>query len=114
MITYLANSIRKNNKATPYSFVAALPVSLYPLISTGNNIIINRWLADDLDASMNDTVGMSWYAPATNGKLEEKSDKFIVIRIVEPDSIWADPALCLNFRELREPVLVPIGMPVFL
>lgn len=97
VITYLANSIRKNNKATPYSFVAALPTSIYPRISTGNNIVINRWLADDLDASVNDTVSMSWYAPSTNGKLEEKSHKFIISRIVKPDSIWADPFLMPEF-----------------
>jgi ABC-type antimicrobial peptide transport system permease subunit len=97
VITYLANSIRKNEKATPYSFVAALPASIYSRISTGNNIVINRWLADDLDAAENDTVSMSWYAPSTNGKLEEKSDKFIISRIVEPDSIWADPSLMPEF-----------------
>jgi putative ABC transport system permease protein len=97
VITYLANSIRKNDKITPYSFVAALPTSIYPLISTGNNIVINRWLADDLDAAVNDTVNMSWYAPSTNGKLEEKSDKFIISRIVEPDNIWADPSLMPEF-----------------
>jgi putative ABC transport system permease protein len=97
VITYLANSIRKKNKSTPYSFVSALPPSIYTGISTGNKIVINRWLADDLGAIVNDTLNMSWYASSTNGKLVEKSNIFIISRIVEMDSIWGDKTLMPEF-----------------
>ena len=96
-VTYLANSIRKQSKMTPYSFVAALPSSIYSGISSGNNIIINRWLADDLGAFVHDTLNMSWYAPLGNGNLEEKNNNFIVNRIVETAGIWGDPSLMPEF-----------------
>jgi putative ABC transport system permease protein len=97
VITYLANSITKDGRSTPYSFVAALPQSIYPGISSGSNIVINKWLADDLNASVNDTIGMTWFSPITGGKLVETGRNFIVWKIVEPDSIWGDPALMPEF-----------------
>lgn len=97
LITYLANSISKGNKSTPYSFLSALPSALYPVPAKKDNIIINRWLATDLQASVNDTLILKWFAPGSNGKLEEKSDKFIISRIVEIDSVWSDQSLMPDF-----------------
>ena len=97
VITYLANNIRKKDKSTPYSFVAALPSSMYPGISAGNRISINKWLADDLNAAVNDTVSMTWYAPTASRKLEEISNNFIISRIVKTDSIYGDPSLMPEF-----------------
>jgi len=97
VLTYLANRFTIDNKATPYSFVSALPEGLYPGIFSANHIVINRWLADDLKAKVNDTIGMSWFSPLTNGKLEEKSNRLIIGRIVEMDSIWGDPSLMPEF-----------------
>jgi putative ABC transport system permease protein len=97
IITYLANSISNGKKSTPYSFVSALPASLYALPSKKDNIIINRWLAKDLEVSVNDTLILKWFSPASNLKLEEKSDKFIIDRIVDIDSIWSDASLMPDF-----------------
>jgi putative ABC transport system permease protein len=97
VLTYLANSFRHNKLITPYSFVSALPGEIYPEISRGNNIVINKWMAEDLDAKVKDTIHMSWYSPLTNGKLDEVSSIFIVSRIVDLDGIWADPSLMPEF-----------------
>ncbi len=97
VITYLANSIRKNDKTTPYSFVSALPQDLYPGVLTGNNIVINEWLAEDLNASVNDTLTLTWFSPASNGTLVEKSEKFFIRNVVKIDSIWNDPSLMPEF-----------------
>ena len=97
VITYLANNISKNGKSTPYSFVAAIPGSIYPEIRSGNRITINHWLASDLNAIVNDTVRMSWYKPMTDGKLEEINNNFIIGRIVGIDSIWGDATLMPEF-----------------
>ena len=50
VITYLANSIVNGNRSTPYSFISALDPSLYEGVPEGNGIVINEWLADDLNA----------------------------------------------------------------
>jgi putative ABC transport system permease protein len=97
LITYLANSISKNGKSTPYSFVSGLPELINSGLSSVKNIYINKWLSDDLNASFNDTLQMSWYAPMENGKLKEISNRFVVSKLVRMDSIWNDPSLMPEF-----------------
>ena len=62
--TYLINSINANQLSTPYSFVSAL--SHYPNYQLNNtDIIINKWLADDLKLKIKDTVKLQYYTLTT-------------------------------------------------
>jgi ABC-type antimicrobial peptide transport system permease subunit len=97
VITYLANSISSGKYETPYSFVAAIPSELYPQIVSGKGIILNTWLARDINVTLGDSIRVSWYAPDSINQLKEKSDNFIVKRIVQLDSIWADRTLMPDF-----------------
>ena len=97
VITYLANRINKGSSSTPYSFVSALPASLYPENSTGKGMIINRWTAQDLSANIGDTVKMYWYAPDSLNKLIENSNDFIIEQIVDIKGIWSDSLLMPDF-----------------
>jgi ABC-type lipoprotein release transport system permease subunit len=97
LITYMANSIRAGQKSTPYSFVAALPSSLYPEIVSGNGIIVNSWLAEDLNVNSGDTVTMYWYSPDSLNKLTESNGLFVVRKIVKIEEIWADSLLMPDF-----------------
>jgi len=97
LLTYLANKIKSASGSAPYSFVSALPSSVYPDIVSGKEMIINRWLADDLGVNLGDTLEMFWYSPDSLNKLVEKSDRFIVRRIVAIDGIWADSLLMPDF-----------------
>ena len=78
VLTYLANRITSGNKSTPYSFVSALPSSLYPGIASGNEMIINQWMASDLSVEAGDTVRMFWYSPDSLNHLVEKSSYFTI------------------------------------
>jgi putative ABC transport system permease protein len=95
--TYLANRLNYDTRSTPYSFISALPSSLYPEISDGNGMIINKWLAGDLGVSENDTVEMFWYSPDSLNKLVERSNKFVVMGIAEMQGIWSDSLLMPDF-----------------
>ena len=97
VITYLENRFKAGTRSTPYSFVSALPSSIYPEISTGDGIIINRWLADDLVVSEGDTIEMFWYSPDSLNKLIESSDRFVIKRIVDMQGIWSDSLLMPDF-----------------
>jgi len=97
VITYLGNRFNRGNRSTPYSFVSALPSSLYPEISSGNDIIINKWLSEDLAAHKGDTINMSWYSPDSLNKLIERRGKFIVQRIEDIKGIWSDSLLMPDF-----------------
>ncbi len=97
VITYLGNRFSSGNRHTPYSFVAALPHSLYPEIEDGNGMIINRWMAEDLNIKKGDSLRMSWYAPDSLNMLKERKSRFIVMGIVEMKGIWADSLLMPDF-----------------
>ena len=97
ILTYLGNRLKAGERSTPYSFVSALPPSLYPEIPTGNGIIINKWMANDLSVNAGDTLKMYWYTPDSLNKLIEKSGDFIVRRIVDIEGIWADSLLMPDF-----------------
>jgi ABC-type antimicrobial peptide transport system permease subunit len=97
VITYLANSITSAKGKTPYSFVSALPGSLYQGVPDGNNIVINRWLADDLSAKQGDTLTMSWYVTTPANDLKEKYGKFVVSNIAGSGGIWSDSTLMPDF-----------------
>ena len=96
VITYLVNSFQVNNRSTPYSFVSALPAELYPDLDH-DEIIINRWLADDLDANTGETITLKWYDPSFNRNLEEKSRDFYIGDIAENDGRYSDPLLMPDF-----------------
>ncbi len=98
-ITYLINYIRSNNKYTPYSFVSAL--SVYPNhVLDSNEIIINKWLAKDLQININDTVQLQYYTVESFRKLEEKSASFIVQDIVDIQGFANDRMLMPAFEGL--------------
>ncbi|MGC1391099.1 MAG: ABC transporter permease [Bacteroidales bacterium] len=97
VITYLGNRFDDRNRSTPYSFISALPSSLYSGIAEGNEMIINRWMANDLSAKEGDTIKLYWYSPDSLNKLIEKSSDFIVKRIVDMKGIWSDSLLMPDF-----------------
>ena len=95
VLTYLANTIESKNYETPYSFISALPQSEYLNIEK-NEIIINRWLADDLGAIEGSELKISWYE--LSGKnLRERHDSFLVKKILETDNKLSDPMLMPDF-----------------
>jgi len=97
VLTYLGNRFKSDAGATPYSFVSALPSSIYPEITDGNEIIINRWLADDLVLMAGDSVELFWYSPDSLNNLLERSNTFVVNRIVDIQGIWSDSLLMPDF-----------------
>ncbi|MFC2151735.1 FtsX-like permease family protein, partial [Bacteroidota bacterium] len=78
ILTYLVNSIRYGKKETPYSFVAALPDP--DLVK--NEIIVNEWLASDLNLSLNDTIELDYYIIGPLRTLVENTNKFVVKNII--------------------------------
>jgi putative ABC transport system permease protein len=96
VLTYLANSISKGEKSTPYSFISALPATLYPGIGD-NGLVVSRWLANDLACKTGDTVNLTWYYQASGNKLKETSKSFIVSGIIEDDNKYSDPSLMPEF-----------------
>jgi len=117
VITYMANSLKSSDKETPYSFVSALPHGLYENIPSNNNIVVNRWLANDLNISLGDTIKMSYFISGTYNETDEESSFFILEQIVDQDGIWGDEKLMPEFPGIsgRESCSSwDAGIPVFL
>jgi len=97
--TYFVNTLTHKDKTTPYSFVSSL--SNGPEL-TGDEIIINEWLATDLEAKVGDTIELTYYIIGKLRKLEEQTRSFTVKSIVPIKGWAADRNLTPNFPGLSD------------
>jgi putative ABC transport system permease protein len=72
-------------KSIPYSFVSTLVSGL-----DDNEIILNQWAADDLDATAGDSVRLTYFEIGLLRQLLEKESVFILKEIVPMTPVWAD------------------------
>ena len=96
-ITYMGNRFIAGNNMAPYSFISGLPSSLFPDMPHGNGIIINQWLAEDLNAGPGDTIEVRWFSPDIANRLTEASGRFIVSNVAGMDEPLADAFLMPEF-----------------
>ena len=96
VITYLANTLQVGKKSSPYSFIAAFSG---PVTKNLNDyeIIINHWLANDLEAKPGDLLTITWYDPGSGNLLVEKSWSFKVKSIIDNNNRYSDPGLMPDF-----------------
>lgn len=90
--TYLANTIRVGERTVPYSTVAG--VSDAPGVSpveglADDEIALTRWVPDDLDTKVGDTVTLTYYEPeSTHGVLREATPVELrlakILELVDP------------------------------
>ncbi len=88
-LVYLATKIRnvKNNRETPYSTVIAMdkePGMERTRAIPGQNdeLSLNRWTADDLDAKIGDEIELTWFEPeSVHGKTVETTKVFTLTAI---------------------------------
>ena len=98
VLTYFVNSIKCGDKTTPYSFVSAIENSGLK----GNEITINKWLADDLGAKSGDSVKLKYYEIGPLRQLTEKQSIFKVKNIVPIEGKYADRDLVPDLPGLSD------------
>ncbi len=124
-LTYLVNSIAKPNalpgKETPYSFVLAMapssPATLGPVPEPmqDDEIIINRWLADQLEAQPGETVRLTYFEFTAWNTFIETNRLFKVHHIVEMPDLARERELSPRFPSLTDAETCAewdIGMPL--
>ncbi len=99
ILTYMANSIKFHGKETPYSFVAA---GSFDIDLGENEILINRWLADDLEARSGDTLDLFYYIIGPLRELSEQKKSFVIKDIVNFSGDFADPNLMPDLPGLSD------------
>jgi ABC-type antimicrobial peptide transport system permease subunit len=102
VLTYFVNELRIGDRATPYSMVTAMGAPVVPPAMRDDEVIINRWLADDLGAKPGDKLGLSYYVIGLSRRLEERTNEFIVRAVVPLSGAAADRTLMPDFPGLEK------------
>ena len=107
VLTYFVNEIRLGEKTTPYSMITAIEPgrgadALVPADMQADEIVINRWLADDLDAQVGDTLDMTYYLVGPKRELFERTSRFKVAKVVAMEGNAVDPTLMPDFPGLAD------------
>jgi ABC-type lipoprotein release transport system permease subunit len=97
ILTYFVNGIEKSevgspkpeagSSVIPYSFVSSLRSSAL----ADNEIILNKWAADDLGARPGDSITLNYFEIGPLRKLVNQQATFVLKEIVSMDSDLADP-----------------------
>ena len=99
VLTYLVNSISRGDEATPYSFVTAGPV---PEDLADDEIIINRWLADAVEAGKGSLLKVSYFELAPSNEFTERRREFTVADVLETESLAMEKRLVPSFPGLTD------------
>jgi putative ABC transport system permease protein len=102
ILTYLANLIHAGDHATPYSMVTAADRPFIPADMRDDEILVNQWLADDLQVKPGDAVALSYYVVDSGSRLAERTNSFHVRAIVPIRGIYADRTLMPEFPGLAK------------
>jgi ABC-type antimicrobial peptide transport system permease subunit len=124
--SYLANEMRADARALPYSMVTALDPrngltwSTLPLIDGtrattpgDDGILLNTWAASDLGASVGDVVEIAYYVVGPREELSEERTAFRVEGIVAMRGLGADRALTPDYPGVQEAEDISAWNPPF-
>ena len=103
VLSYFVNSLTSGDRATPYSIVTAVDPwtgGFLPLDMAADEIVINRWLADDLGARVGDSVEISYYVLSERRALVERTAGFRIRKILPLDGQAGDAAWMPQFPGL--------------
>ena len=103
ILTYFANELSVADRTTPYSTVTARgPLADGDQPLGDDEVIVSKWLADDLSAAPGDTLTIKYYVFGAMRKLSEKTAEFKIAKVIGNDSKLLDPDLMPDFPGLSE------------
>ncbi len=102
ILTYIANLMRAGVRATPYSMVTAAAADFVPADMKDDEIVINEWLAEDLQIKPGDALDLSFYVADSGSRLTERTNSFRVRSIVPMKGRYADRTLMPEFPGLAK------------
>ena len=90
VLTYLVNGIENKSgeggtALVPYSMMSAVVPKSVDFLSEDwkdQDIALNQWTADDLNASLGDSISVSYYTVGERRKLIESSREFVLRKIL--------------------------------
>lgn len=105
ILSYFANELRVKGHAAPYSIVTAIEKTpdnpLIPADLKDDEIVLNEWLAADLEAQVGDELEMRYFVILPMRKLEERESRFRIRKIM-PMQLAMDQELMPNYPGLKD------------
>ncbi len=102
LLTYLVNQFRAGNATTPYSMITAAGAPWVPADLKDDEILINQWLADDLQIGPGAELSITYFDPESGAHLVERTNRFRVRAVLPLAGIYADPTLMPEFPGLAK------------
>lgn len=102
ILTYFVNELRVDQQAAPYSMVAALNAPFLPSDLQDEEIVINQWLADDLQAQPGDRLALRYFTISSSRNLEERTNHFTIRALVPLAGLAADRTLMPDFPGIEK------------
>lgn len=96
VLTYFVNLLRAGTNTTPYSMVCAAGSPFMPADMQRDEIIVNDWLAEDLQVKPGDSVQLSYFLTDT-AQLIERTNIFRVRAVVPMSGVYDDRTLMPEF-----------------
>ncbi len=96
VMSYFANEFRFGDQACPYSFVST------DTLLSGNQMVVNQWLADDLKVNVGDSVRVSYFEVGPLRRLKQRDTVFVVQRIEPIKGLYADQNLMPDIPGLSD------------
>lgn len=98
--TYLANRMEAGQKSIPYSLISALDLTQTATLqgrapAEADEVVLNRWSADDLGVEIGDEVDLFYYTPDQE-PLQEQKVRLRIVGILPMAGLGADKTLTPN------------------
>ena len=108
IMTYLANQLQFKDRAVPYSLVTAINLSDVSAEDFGDlpenvsPVIINNWVAEDLEVRRGDRIGIEYYVWEDEGRLTTQETTVQVVAVVPMKGLASDQRLAPDFPGITE------------
>jgi len=115
VLTYLANTIAHGQREIPYSVVAAIDTDVgaavasmtlvdgEPVSTIGDDeILLNEWAANDLDANPGDEIRLAYYMPDRFGQLRTEQARFTLRGVVRIQGFAGDRSLTPEYEGITD------------
>lgn len=97
ILTYLVNQLRAGERMAPYSMVTAAGSPWTPSDMREDEVIINQWLADDLQLKPGDPLDLAYFLAESGAQLVERTNRFRIRAVVPLSGIYDDRTLMPEF-----------------
>ncbi len=97
LLTYFVNQLSAGERAAPYSMVSAMGAPVVPADMHDDEILINQWLADDLQIGPGADLALAYFLADSGARLVERTNHFRVRAVVPMTLPYADRTLVPDF-----------------